>query len=334
MSSTQEDELSVTPYTSADNTEDSWVPKIKRRRRFSVDETRVLENEFKKNSSPNQEKIQRIANRISTPRKIVTTWFQNRRAKNKRKEKLKREEAIANTRREGGFGVENSKENSSSQAAHDEGTPEEEEVSGKSNDEEDSGSDYDDTNTTHDLDHHYSYQLVQQQSLMPMENFNPEIDLDNNAPMVSLPFQFANNNTSITNSNHPDIVNPSALQLPYEQHYNINIYNNMTNHFVSQEHVYDGLGEASFMRPNSHLMNYQHFLNMYYYQHHFSPYFIHNANLPSQSASSSGSNVNESICINPNDIFLNYFPQYRIQYQHQLQQQLQVREEDINENED
>lgn len=332
MSSTQEDELSATPYTSADNTEDSWVPKIKRRRRFSADETRVLENEFKRNSSPNQEKIQRIANKISTPRKIVTTWFQNRRAKNKRREKLKREEAIASKRRSNGPEEESCKNNSSSQATDDENTSEEEDVGG--NYDRDSGSDYGDTNDAPDLNHHNSYQLAQQQSLMSVEDFNPEAVLDNHTPMISPPSSFANSYPTTTNSNHSYAIHPNTLQLPYEQHYNINIYNNLTNHFISQEHIYDGLSEVSFMRSNSHLMNYQNFLNMYYYQQHFSPYFINSTNLPSQSASSSGSNVTESICINPNDVFLNCFPQYRIQYQNQNQQQLQVREEEINEKED
>ncbi|KAI8978919.1 hypothetical protein BDB01DRAFT_798557 [Pilobolus umbonatus] len=64
---------------------------IKHRRRFSSNETRVLEKEYDKNTSPSQEKIQIIADSINTPRKIVTTWFQNRRAKNKRREKLRKE---------------------------------------------------------------------------------------------------------------------------------------------------------------------------------------------------------------------------------------------------
>lgn len=68
--------------------EEDCLPAIKRRRRFTADETRVLEKEYEINSSPNQQKIQTIANSISTPRKIVTTWFQNRRAKHKRKAKL------------------------------------------------------------------------------------------------------------------------------------------------------------------------------------------------------------------------------------------------------
>ncbi|KAG1471305.1 hypothetical protein G6F56_002201 [Rhizopus delemar] len=74
--------------------EDMWVPPIKQRRRFSPEESHILEREYASNSSPTQEKIQQIANSINTPRKIVTTWFQNRRAKNKRKERIRMQENI------------------------------------------------------------------------------------------------------------------------------------------------------------------------------------------------------------------------------------------------
>ncbi|KAI8970220.1 hypothetical protein BDF20DRAFT_112532 [Mycotypha africana] len=84
------------PIQNLSSSEDAWLPAIKRRRRFTAEETRVLEKEYEKNSSPNQEMIQAIANRISTPRKIVTTWFQNRRAKNKRKEKRVEEQQDSN----------------------------------------------------------------------------------------------------------------------------------------------------------------------------------------------------------------------------------------------
>jgi hypothetical protein len=90
--------------------EDSWVPKIKRRRRFSIEETRILETEYAKNSSPNQEKIQAIADRMSTPRKIVTTWFQNRRAKVKRREKVKRCQKAVNKRRSCRYDISHSTE--------------------------------------------------------------------------------------------------------------------------------------------------------------------------------------------------------------------------------
>ncbi|KAI8353217.1 hypothetical protein BD560DRAFT_291241, partial [Blakeslea trispora] len=65
---------------------------IKRRRRFSVQETNRLEEEYSLNASPSQQKLQQIANEIGTARKIVTTWFQNRRAKHKRNGKKERRE--------------------------------------------------------------------------------------------------------------------------------------------------------------------------------------------------------------------------------------------------
>ncbi|ORE09824.1 hypothetical protein BCV72DRAFT_52868 [Rhizopus microsporus var. microsporus] len=70
--------------------DDPWVPPIKHRRRFSAEEARILESEYDKNSSPTQERIQQIASSINTPRKIITTWFQNRRAKHKRRQRAKR----------------------------------------------------------------------------------------------------------------------------------------------------------------------------------------------------------------------------------------------------
>ncbi|KAI9256951.1 hypothetical protein BY458DRAFT_558256 [Sporodiniella umbellata] len=72
--------------------ENVWITPVKQRRRFSPEESQILEKEYKTNPSPTQEKIQQIATLIDTPRKIVTTWFQNRRAKNKRKEKNKMKE--------------------------------------------------------------------------------------------------------------------------------------------------------------------------------------------------------------------------------------------------
>lgn len=79
-------------HTSFHLLDEESLPAIKRRRRFTAEETKVLEKEYEIDSSPNQQKIQAIANSISTPRKIVTTWFQNRRAKHKRKKKLARGE--------------------------------------------------------------------------------------------------------------------------------------------------------------------------------------------------------------------------------------------------
>lgn len=61
-----------------------WLPKIKRRRRFSSSEIKVLEAEYKVSCSPSQGKVEEIAHIFSTDKKIITTWFQNRRAKNKK----------------------------------------------------------------------------------------------------------------------------------------------------------------------------------------------------------------------------------------------------------
>ncbi|KAI8878934.1 hypothetical protein K501DRAFT_124678, partial [Backusella circina FSU 941] len=60
---------------------------IKHRRRFSFDELQLLEGIFFNNPCPTQDDIQDIAHRLKAPRKNITTWFQNRRAKNKRREK-------------------------------------------------------------------------------------------------------------------------------------------------------------------------------------------------------------------------------------------------------
>jgi hypothetical protein len=65
--------------------DDPWLPIIKRRRRFTLEEANVLEEEYMKNSNPPQETIKSLAESMSASRKIITTWFQNRRAKNKRR---------------------------------------------------------------------------------------------------------------------------------------------------------------------------------------------------------------------------------------------------------
>lgn len=62
----------------------SWTPEIKTRRRFSANETRYLESEFEKRSNPPSATLQAIANTLGTTRRIITTWFQNHRAKEKR----------------------------------------------------------------------------------------------------------------------------------------------------------------------------------------------------------------------------------------------------------
>lgn len=72
-------------------TEDLHVPPIKQRRRFSLEEAQFLEMEYSNNPSPTQDKIQQIASKINSPRKVVTTWFQNRRAKNRRRSKIQKD---------------------------------------------------------------------------------------------------------------------------------------------------------------------------------------------------------------------------------------------------
>lgn len=63
---------------------DFWLPTIKRRRRFSSSEIKLLQKEYNINCSPCTEKIEEIADLFHTDKKIITTWFQNKRAKNKK----------------------------------------------------------------------------------------------------------------------------------------------------------------------------------------------------------------------------------------------------------
>lgn len=204
----------------SDSPPESWVPKIKRRRRFSTEETKILEKEYFKNSSPNQEKIQGIANRISTPRKIVTTWFQNRRAKNKRKERVK-EKAI----KMGDYEDEE----------EDEEEEEEEEGEGKGKT----------VSETNDVPGDYQLQSTGPQSMdecmdlslytgsltdPPIENYyltrpHPQLTIDANHPYIlsTQPNSYFALPTTTTNT----ITN---------QQYNINIYNNMNNYMHAPGH--------------------------------------------------------------------------------------------------
>ncbi|CEP18173.1 hypothetical protein [Parasitella parasitica] len=63
---------------------DFWLPTIKRRRRFSRAEIKLLESEYNVSCNPSQQKVEEIAAKFKTSKKIITTWFQNRRAKNKK----------------------------------------------------------------------------------------------------------------------------------------------------------------------------------------------------------------------------------------------------------
>ncbi|CAO3580881.1 unnamed protein product [Absidia cylindrospora] len=62
----------------------SWSPVIKSRRRFSASETQFLESEYAHDINPSTDKLEMIANTIGTTRRVITTWFQNHRAKGKR----------------------------------------------------------------------------------------------------------------------------------------------------------------------------------------------------------------------------------------------------------
>ena len=70
---------------------ESWSPTIKSRWRFSIEELRVLEATYHHSSNPRQEIVNRLAYTLQCPKKTVTTWFQNRRAKLKRQRLLQQE---------------------------------------------------------------------------------------------------------------------------------------------------------------------------------------------------------------------------------------------------
>ncbi|KAI8099335.1 uncharacterized protein BX664DRAFT_368251 [Halteromyces radiatus] len=63
----------------------SWSPIIKSRRRFSPKEVDYLETVYTEDMNPSTDKLQAVADTIGTTRRIITTWFQNHRAKGKRK---------------------------------------------------------------------------------------------------------------------------------------------------------------------------------------------------------------------------------------------------------
>ncbi|KAG2229005.1 hypothetical protein BDF21DRAFT_495268 [Thamnidium elegans] len=185
---------------------ESWMPKIKRRRRFSTEETKVLEKEYFKNSSPNQEKIQVIANRISTPRKIVTTWFQNRRAKNKRKERAK-EQVIK---------------------LYDDDEEERDET----------------VSETNDLSNEYHLQSVELQSMeenMDMPLYTGAL----NASPIENYYPTRSHSQLAIDTNQPYIFTTQPNQyftLPTtNQQYNINIYNNMNNYNHAPDHYDTGI---------------------------------------------------------------------------------------------
>ncbi|GAN06568.1 hypothetical protein MAM1_0128c06054 [Mucor ambiguus] len=72
------------PTRSEELRNDFWLPTIKRRRRFSSKEIKLLQKEFSINCNPCTDKVEEIADLFSTDKKIITTWFQNKRAKTKK----------------------------------------------------------------------------------------------------------------------------------------------------------------------------------------------------------------------------------------------------------
>ncbi|SAM07572.1 hypothetical protein [Absidia glauca] len=66
------------------DTNRSWSPVIKPRRRFSTDEILFLEEEYDKDINPSSDYMETIAEKLGTTRRVITTWFQNHRAKGKR----------------------------------------------------------------------------------------------------------------------------------------------------------------------------------------------------------------------------------------------------------
>ncbi|KAG2220093.1 hypothetical protein INT45_005854 [Circinella minor] len=83
-----EDNNTIIQQNDDDSSVESWSPTIKSRWRFSIEELRVLETTYHHSSNPRQEIINQLAYTLQCPKKTVTTWFQNRRAKLKRQRLL------------------------------------------------------------------------------------------------------------------------------------------------------------------------------------------------------------------------------------------------------
>ncbi|ORX54970.1 hypothetical protein DM01DRAFT_1389472 [Hesseltinella vesiculosa] len=62
----------------------SWSPEIKSRHRFSDNDVHLLEATYANARNPGQTEIDELADKIETTRRVVSTWFQNRRAKEKK----------------------------------------------------------------------------------------------------------------------------------------------------------------------------------------------------------------------------------------------------------
>lgn len=307
-----EKNTSISSSRSYDYANDSWVPKIKRRRRFSSEETKILEGEYDKNSSPNQDKIQSIADIIDTPRKIVTTWFQNRRAKNKRKEKTKREDKAKRNKvrlrssTSSQYSMKEQDENETNFESNDEYTPD--------------GIYYGDSSSSNSQPS-YNTSILQETPIIE-DGFDLTFDT---STLIAQPHA----------SQHININDPDFLPVPpnnninqyyglsqNNQQYNINIYNNMNNYFYPHE-----LYEENFTRGirNMYSWNQTHLYNFFYYQQQQQyqndiPFFINNSinrgmfpflmNIPPTPAITD--ETSSELYINPSDLCLNYHtPQRR-----------------------
>ncbi|KAI8071063.1 hypothetical protein BC940DRAFT_362363 [Gongronella butleri] len=74
------------PYGDDDDvaSQRSWSPEIKPRHRFSESEVQLLESSFGMSKTPDTRKVGDFAQLLGTTKKVIATWFQNRRAKEKK----------------------------------------------------------------------------------------------------------------------------------------------------------------------------------------------------------------------------------------------------------
>lgn len=292
-----------------DYADDSWVPKIKRRRRFTADETKILEGEYDKNSSPNQDKIQTIADIIDTPRKIVTTWFQNRRAKNKRKEKTRREE---NDKRK--FRAKHS-------IKDDDNYIDDENETGSENYDEDPQNEmYLGDNSGSGSQHNY---CRISQSEVPVDDEGFDLSFDTSTLITQ-----ADSSNQHINRNRPDFFPINTFSQYYSapqnnQQYSINIYNNMNNYFHPNQY------EETLARGTRNLynMNQLQLQDLFYYQQlqNELPFFINNninrgmvPFLMNSIPSAPTDGLYPELYINPLDLCLNY---YASQWHQQTEEQ-------------
>ncbi|RCH80172.1 hypothetical protein CU097_001950, partial [Rhizopus azygosporus] len=70
-----------------DEAEDGLIPPIRSRKRFTIEQSRVLEDAYKEHGHPSRDFKEKIAKKFSTSPRRIQIWFQNRRAKDKRDKK-------------------------------------------------------------------------------------------------------------------------------------------------------------------------------------------------------------------------------------------------------